>query len=211
MSDEIGVYRIVSPSGKSYVGMTMISFTARWKQHLKELRNGRHKCAGLKRAYAKYGEEALKFEVLEIVPLGTDEAIVLLKEQQWWDKLSSEGIKLYNGRPTGTGSVFHTEESKAKLRQTLREMRPTAKVWQKKCPACDSFFSAKKEYQKCCSRECAVRLRSHASKETIKELYLSGLSSVKIAELTGMKKQNVLSQLKAMGVPRRDWYNRNAN
>lgn len=112
MSASIGVYKITLPSGSCYVGMTTISFDSRWRNHLKELRNGRHPCRGLKSAFAKYGEAALLFEILEKVPNSTNQSVILLKERDWWDKLKAEGKNIYNGRPTGTGSVHHTDEQK---------------------------------------------------------------------------------------------------
>lgn len=81
MSNGIGVYKISLPSGSVYVGMTTRSFSERWKNHRKELLNGRHPCTGLVHAYRKYGIDALSFEVLEDVPAGTPDSVILKKEQ----------------------------------------------------------------------------------------------------------------------------------
>ena len=54
-----GVYRITSPSGRVYIGMTTRSFDIRWREHKKQLKAGRHICPALQRAHDKYGWENL--------------------------------------------------------------------------------------------------------------------------------------------------------
>jgi hypothetical protein len=49
--------------------------------------------------------------------------MLLKKEQEWWDKFKSEGCKMLHGRPTGTGSVSHSLESKKKTSETFRKKR----------------------------------------------------------------------------------------
>lgn len=66
-SSAFGIYRIVSPSGKMYIGLTLTSFQERWKGHRKLLARGRPHCKGLQRACDKYGEQNLNFSVLELV------------------------------------------------------------------------------------------------------------------------------------------------
>jgi group I intron endonuclease len=56
-----GVYRIVSPSGKCYVGSS-IDMAARFRTHRYDLRRGRHHARALQAAAAKYGVHALRFE-----------------------------------------------------------------------------------------------------------------------------------------------------
>lgn len=56
-----GVYRIVSPSGKCYVGSS-IDMAARFRTHRYDLRRGRHHARALQAAAAKYGLHALRFE-----------------------------------------------------------------------------------------------------------------------------------------------------
>lgn len=98
--------------------MTADSFGNRWRGQLNELRRGVHKCRGLQRAYIKYCESLLKFEILEeIDPL--DKAFYAC-EVWWWDHFTTEEIKLYNGRPTGTGSVNHTAETRSAISEGLR-------------------------------------------------------------------------------------------
>ena len=62
-----GVYRITSPSGGFYIGSS-VCVASRWSGHRGALRNGRHHCQPLQRAAAKYGVEALRFELLAKFP-----------------------------------------------------------------------------------------------------------------------------------------------
>lgn len=125
--EAIGVYIITAPSGNKYVGVTGVSFKERWSNHIRDLRGNRHKCKGLQRAYAKYGEDELEFSIklsYSFQRLLDDESFeqeLLRFEQSVWDNLKESGTILYNGRPTGTGSVFHTEESKAKIKRKAIE------------------------------------------------------------------------------------------
>lgn len=125
MSSLVGIYKIVSPNESAYVGMTLDSFESRFSGHQKALRLRKHKCKGLQRAANKYGVENLHLEILEkwLKPESrntTFESLVLLRERDWWDKLKSQEVNLYNGRPTGTGSVYHTEESRKRIAETNR-------------------------------------------------------------------------------------------
>ena len=116
-----GIYRIKSPSGKFYVGMTTVGFETRWNQHIKLLKTQarQHHCRGLQFAYNKYGNE-LEFAVVELLN-GYNESYLLKREVFWWDYYNKTFNGMYNGRPTGTGSVFHNETTKAKLSQTQNE------------------------------------------------------------------------------------------
>lgn len=133
---KIGVYRIVSPSGKMYIGMTCDSFQNRWNGHLKDFKSGKHKCKGLLRAYIKYGAEKLSFEAIEewIKPdLSEDfnslEKLIIKREKFWWNYYKSQGNHLYNGEPTGTGAVNHTEESKRNISiSMLKNIAPSHQI-----------------------------------------------------------------------------------
>lgn len=110
-----GIYRIKSPSGKFYVGMTTVGFETRWNQHIKLLKTQarQHHCRGLQFAYNKYGNE-LEFAVVELLN-GYNESYLLKREVFWWDYYNKTFNGMYNGRPSGSGGVTHTEESKLRL------------------------------------------------------------------------------------------------
>lgn len=157
----IGIYRITSPSGKSYVGLTGESFKARWASHKRRLKAKTHRNSGLQRACEKYGIENLRFEILESwfpSDKASDESMLLVKEVFWWEKLDSAGVILYNARPTGTGSVFHSEETKKKIGKA-----GTKPPKLRTCECCQKEFEQPKKksgVQRFCSREC-VNKRTH--------------------------------------------------
>jgi group I intron endonuclease len=66
MNPDCGIYAIVSPSGKKYIGQTA-SFKKRWREHRNALNRGDHRCRPLQRAWNKYGAERMVFIVLEVV------------------------------------------------------------------------------------------------------------------------------------------------
>lgn len=68
MNFDCGIYSITSPSGKQYIGQAK-SFKRRWWEHLYRLRDGKHHCKGLQNAFSKYGEDALVFSKIAIVPV----------------------------------------------------------------------------------------------------------------------------------------------
>lgn len=144
-----GIYKIVLPSGGTYVGMTTGSFPVRWKNHLKELRSGRHKCLGLSRAYAKYGESALEFIVVEIIDRSMPDQIFLSSELKWWKSLSADGVKLYNAEPSGTGSVRHSEETRRRIGLNQPNRKPRTF-----CLCCGKVNATPR--QKYCSQKCAA-------------------------------------------------------
>lgn len=120
--EEIGVYALISPSGRVYVGMTCDSFERRWSAHEKHLRGNRHSSPGLQRAYNRYGWENLGKIVLQIweKPETLEELLelereILVSERQWWERIKGEGSAMLHGCPSGTGGVIHSEETKAKI------------------------------------------------------------------------------------------------
>jgi len=163
---KIGIYTITSPSGKKYIGMTAAqSFKARWAQHRKLLKGNRHPCHGLQNAFNKYGFDNLEFEIVSSFDKPCEQKSDLTKliqaeEIRFWDDFKNEGIKLYNGRPTGTGSVYHTKETRAKIRETINTKNLVQKVIKKHCIYCLSEIFVKNRSVKYCSERC----RSHFTK-----------------------------------------------
>lgn len=116
-----GVYRIVAPSGKCYIGMTTKTFQIRWQEHLTLIKSGKHHCKGLLRAFNKYGIENMSFEILEdMTGFGQEE--ILYQEKQWWLKHYA-WIDTYNGEPSGRGSVRHTQETKNRIGEATLKAR----------------------------------------------------------------------------------------
>ena len=67
---------------KFYIGSTM-NKAQRWARHRKELRAGTHVNKHMQAAWAKYGEEAFTFEVLEEI---ADKTLLFAVEQRYLDK-----------------------------------------------------------------------------------------------------------------------------
>lgn len=102
-----GVYAIKSPSDKFYVGVTSVSFSERWKQHEKMLESLTHHCKGLQNASITYGLDRLSFFELEgFSDSEMNKRELFLLESLWWDEISEAGFKLYNSRPTESGSII---------------------------------------------------------------------------------------------------------
>lgn len=81
-----GIYEIVNTTtGSRYVG-SAVNLTCRWRQHRCELGKGRHN-PHMQRAWAKYGEAAFVFQVIEFVP---DKALLLEREQHYINTLRPE-------------------------------------------------------------------------------------------------------------------------
>lgn len=85
MNTDTGIYAIISPSGKQYIG-SAVSFKKRWWLHIKDLRGGTHHSPMLQRAWDKYGEANMVFKVLVLCPI-TD---LLVVEQSKIDAIRPE-------------------------------------------------------------------------------------------------------------------------
>ena len=87
LNTNCGIYAITGPSGKQYIGSAQ-DIKARWRQHKHELRKGAHHCIALQRAFAKYGESALRFDIIALVP--RDDLIT--REQEQIDERRASGL-----------------------------------------------------------------------------------------------------------------------
>jgi len=103
------VYKIhFRDSERIYIG-SALDFKKRKGSHLSTLRNNKHRNIHLQRAYDKYGEDKMFFEIIEE---GIDPEQLIAIEQSWIDNYSFE--MLYNICPTA-GNTYgreHTEDSK---------------------------------------------------------------------------------------------------
>lgn len=221
--NEIGIYKILSPSGKIYVGMTADSFQNRWNQHLTLLKRGNHHCVGLQRAFNKWGILNIKFEIVERLPLDVNKTNILLKEQEWWDYFNSQNIKLYNARPSGKGSVYHSNETKEKIRQTIQrkllEKHSLTKndikvdfhnrtTFKQNCDRvkCFKVFYGKHN-QKFCSKFCASVgkfKKAEITKETLESLYWEQNKTLRIiADELKVSRTSVMRMMNHFNIPRR--------
>lgn len=224
-SDEnrIGVYKIESPSGKTYVGMTCDSFAGRLSGHRKYLKAGKHHCKGLQRAYAKYGLDNLKITILEswekpeskedVKILGIE---ILAREAFWWREIHSSGAKMYNGEPSGTGSVFHTSETRMRIAQGqlrfagLNELPIILR--DQICAVC-GILSKMPSVRKTCSDECfsermikigKLRALDIPSRDLVEDLWMGQeLTVIECQEILGIRTGRFYKILDHYNLPRR--------
>ena|ERR1700733_163764 len=120
-------------SGKRYVGQTMQTLEKRWKEHLRDARNGR--TCPLHAAIRKYGPESFSIEVLvfcgesELNPL---EKFAILIFNSLVDNRSGYNVT-EGGHDNGRKRKRHSEETKKKIgaahkgrvfsEETLQKMR----------------------------------------------------------------------------------------
>ena len=113
-----GIYRIVNTqNGKFYVG-SAVNLHGRWRSHLSDLRREDHADRILQDAWLKYGEDALRFEVLELV---ADRAVLLTREQYYLDTLEPPyNLSRVAGSPMA--GLRHSEDTIRKMKERLREI-----------------------------------------------------------------------------------------
>ncbi|HUY76011.1 MAG TPA: GIY-YIG nuclease family protein [Ktedonobacterales bacterium] len=93
-----GVYTITCVvSGHMYIGSAR-DMAHRWASHRRSLRQNKHHCIALQRAWNKHGEDSFVFTVVEEVP---EENNLTIREQAWID----EQQPAYNTLPIACGSM----------------------------------------------------------------------------------------------------------
>ena len=110
------IYKIISPSGKFYVGSTTRSLTERGYDHRDELKRGVHHCISLQRAYKKYGTLTMSI-IEEFEYTLIDE--VWAREQYYIDLLKPE----YNSTKIVRGGNNQEKPIIAKSIETGEEVR----------------------------------------------------------------------------------------
>lgn len=118
MPRESGIYRITcSANGKIYLGSASNMY-GRAKEHLSDLRRGKHHAKRLQRAWDKYGEAFFSIEVVE--KCARTELRVL--EQGYLDLTkAADPAHGFNASPSA-GSVFglrHSAESREKISKAI--------------------------------------------------------------------------------------------
>lgn len=151
-----GIYKIVTPSDKIYVG-SAVNFRRRRNCHRTRLNKGVHHCPGLQNAFNKYGPEALKFEVVEFVSREN----LLAREQYYLDLLWP---KLYNCARVAGSSMG------VKVTEAARKKISAALIGVKKSPEARARMSAAQKGKKLSARTRSkisqVQLGRKQSKET---------------------------------------------
>ena len=123
-----GVYRIIHiASGRFYLGSSR-NVEHRWKCHIRDLEAGSHHNRFLQRAYAKYGNRAFVFEIVQ----QSLESERLVWEQVYLDTAWGSG-KLYNispiaGRGPSPRGKKRSPESVKKFKATMAAKSPEEKA-----------------------------------------------------------------------------------
>lgn len=112
-----GVYAITNClNGKQYIGSS-INIHGRWTEHRSDLRRGISQCRKLQCAWAKYGEDAFAFSILETQDV--ENRNTLRDREEWYIQTFHPA---YNIQPHANPNAGrpHTPESRAKISATKR-------------------------------------------------------------------------------------------
>jgi group I intron endonuclease len=109
-----GIYEIVNTlNGKRYVG-SAVNFTARWREHQRQLRGGKHHSRYLQRAWNKHGPDAFEFRQIETC----SQDQLLVREQFALDAMRpAYNIAKVAGNTLG---VRYTKEARLRLSAALK-------------------------------------------------------------------------------------------
>lgn len=112
-----GIYCIENKiNKKKYIGQS-INIEKRWKQHISELRRGKHYNKFLQRAWNKYGESNFEFYIVEQL-YASPHAMYNILEAYYISEYKSNDNKFgYNLTIGGDGTIGHTftEEQRKKI------------------------------------------------------------------------------------------------
>lgn len=117
--NQSGIYKITClPTGKLYVGSAAI-FRKRRDRHWQHLREKKHDNLHLQRAWEKYGPDAFKFEVLEVIE---DRALMLGREQHWIDALNTyaDGFNMMPALRNEGYTITLTPESRLRRSESMK-------------------------------------------------------------------------------------------
>jgi group I intron endonuclease len=136
-----GIYKIINVvNNKFYVG-SAVDLKRRKTRHFSELRTGKHNNRHLQAAWAKYGEQAFVFVVVEELPDGADLLAaenVWLKEHVGKDYCYNLGVDAtapmtgMGGELSPTWGYKHTEEAKAVIAAASVGRKQDAETIQRK-------------------------------------------------------------------------------
>jgi group I intron endonuclease len=135
---ERGIYKIVNPEGKVYIGLSKNIFL-RWSHYKNSSSMGSNSL--LKNSLKKYGYDKHIFEIKEYVEFQLNlteqqnNKILRERERYWINFYQSDNIGLNQNRG-GCGTSKHTTESKQKISESLKgKLKPSdfgtkRKKWQ---------------------------------------------------------------------------------
>jgi GIY-YIG catalytic domain-containing protein len=99
-NDAFGVYAIVNLlTGWLYIGSTARSFNHRWKEHLADLRDGKHHNKALQIDWNAYGSEHFEFRILEVLATDQYRGACEWRWQQTYNDIRYKTERKSAGRP----------------------------------------------------------------------------------------------------------------
>lgn len=88
------IYAVMNErSGAVYVGASRTTVYKRYSAHVSALNGGKHKSEGLQADWSQYGDNAFRFEVLEVCPAADS---LKTREEAWMITFAQAGWPLYN-------------------------------------------------------------------------------------------------------------------
>ena len=112
------IYQLTSPSGKVYVGKTTQSVESRWKDHIKQSRNGSN--LAIHKSILKYGYKSFLVETLDSSQESDQELSSLEICYIWLNKsFGSNGYNLTTGGE-GTSGYKHSESARSYYSKSRR-------------------------------------------------------------------------------------------
>lgn len=122
--DKKGIYSIISPSNKRYIGSTKKSFIGRLNNHLDKLRSGNHSNQHLQNSYNKYGKDSFEFEILEVLSEDIE------KQEKYWISYFNSSEKEFGYNIIKDPSIAPSlqQNIKSKISNTLQEKYKSGEI-----------------------------------------------------------------------------------
>lgn len=112
----IGVYKILSPSGKVYIGQS-IDMPRRFRQYRYGMKNSHQ--LKLKASIEKHGFDAHEVSIMQTFPTDIDLSVLTLYEQFYIDQYKESGHQMMNIKDAGSNGK-PSEESRIKISKALK-------------------------------------------------------------------------------------------
>lgn len=116
MKKVVGIYKIVSPSGKVYIGQSW-DIRQRFIAHRSAGKKEGH--LPINRSISKYGFSKHFFEIIHILPSDTEQSVLDAYEILYISQYKDCGIELLNLKEGGAAGGLCNEETKNKIRQSV--------------------------------------------------------------------------------------------
>lgn len=116
----IGIYKVLSPSGKVYIGQSWDIKRRHWYYKKGYCDNQPY----LSHSFKKYGFDSHAIEVIHELPVDCEQEVMDRYEQLYMDAYKDCGIQLMNIRDAGNRGKIG-EESRAKMSKAKKGMTPT--------------------------------------------------------------------------------------